>query len=101
VFTIYLCHSYGPTEIAVCSSLVDLSAAPTDELALLRAGATRPSIGRSFTGVQCYVLDKQLRLCPIGVTGGLGASIPAFPLMLILFHRRAGHWWCWRQPWLH
>ncbi|MGH9350508.1 MAG: amino acid adenylation domain-containing protein, partial [Vicinamibacterales bacterium] len=51
---------YGPTECTVDATLAPI-AAPT----------TGPTIGRPLLNVRAYVLDPQLRPCPIGVPGEL------------------------------
>jgi amino acid adenylation domain-containing protein len=53
-------NAYGPTEVTVCGSLT-----------VCKTTEVRPSIGKAISNVQIYILDKQLKLVPIGVVGEL------------------------------
>ena len=58
-----LANNYGPTENTVVTTSTFV---PQDD-----ASASPPPIGRPIDNVQVYVLDEELRLAPIGVTGEL------------------------------
>jgi amino acid adenylation domain-containing protein len=51
-------NAYGPTEVTVCATIAEF-----------RGG--RPTIGRPMGDARVYVVDKQLRPVPIGVSGEL------------------------------
>lgn len=53
---------YGPTETAVWSTIQDL----TDK--------TNISIGKPIINTQCYVLDKNYKVLPYGISGDLFIS---------------------------
>ncbi len=59
-----LSNHYGPTEAAVCATM--LTTCDGSELS-----GTELSIGKPVPGVQVYVLDRDLRLLPRGVEGEL------------------------------
>jgi amino acid adenylation domain-containing protein/FkbM family methyltransferase len=64
--SISVMNAYGPTECTITSSLCENpSSWNTPE------GGMRVSIGSALPGVQLYVLDKEMRPVPIGVTGEL------------------------------
>ncbi len=65
---VQLINTYGPTEATVVATMCDLSNLPTDW-----DGPEVP-IGRPIDNVQTYVLDKVLRVVPIGVPGDLYIS---------------------------
>ncbi|HEY6796335.1 MAG TPA: amino acid adenylation domain-containing protein, partial [Kineosporiaceae bacterium] len=54
-------NAYGPTEVAICSTMSDR----------LRPGKGSPPIGRPLAGRRTYVLDSRLRPVPPGVAGEL------------------------------
>ena len=54
-------NAYGPTETTVCATLTII-----DE-----RQRVKPTIGRAIENVEVYVLDEQLEIVPIGVTGEL------------------------------
>lgn len=53
-------NAYGPTECTVCATLGPV--APEEH---------KPTIGHPLGMVETYVLDRAMRLCPIGVAGEL------------------------------
>ena len=55
-----LLNTYGPTEATIIATSCDLS-----------AGSERAPIGAAIPGVQAYVLDRSLRLVPVGAAGEL------------------------------
>ena len=67
-------NHYGPTETTVGSLTFSVD---TEELS--RYSSTVP-IGRPIANTQCYILDRRLRLVPLGVSGELyigGAGVTA------------------------
>lgn len=62
---VQLCNEYGPTENSVCSTAYKFSKDKTDIL-----------IGNPISNVNCYVLDRNKRICPIGIPGELYLSGP-------------------------
>jgi amino acid adenylation domain-containing protein len=58
-----LFNEYGPTENSVCATVYEFS---TDR--------TKVLIGKAIDNVRCYVLDRNLNLAPIGVSGELYIS---------------------------
>jgi iturin family lipopeptide synthetase B len=58
-----LVNEYGPTENSVCSTVYEL-----------KQTHNRVLIGTPINNVRCYILDKNRRLSPIGVTGELTLS---------------------------
>ena len=57
-----LVNAYGPTETTVCASCYEV---PTEF-----EGSTLP-IGKPIANTQIYILDRQGKLCPVGVVGEL------------------------------
>ncbi|MEP4038011.1 amino acid adenylation domain-containing protein [Pseudophaeobacter sp.] len=53
-------NAYGPTECTVCATLGEVT-----------PDGRKPSIGRALGGVETYVLDSAMQICPIGVAGEL------------------------------
>ena len=53
-------NAYGPTEATVCATLT-----------IIDGDSVKPTIGRPIENVAVYVLDEQLEIVPIGVTGEL------------------------------
>ena len=53
-------NAYGPTETTVCATLT-----------IIDSDKVKPTIGRAIENVEVYVLDEQLEIVPIGVTGEL------------------------------
>ncbi|WP_281955802.1 non-ribosomal peptide synthetase [Pseudophaeobacter arcticus] len=53
-------NAYGPTECTVCATLGQVT-----------PDGRKPSIGRALGRVETYILDSDMRVCPIGVTGEL------------------------------
>jgi tyrocidine synthetase III len=60
---VILYNEYGPTENSVCSTVYQFS-----------DSNTRVLIGKPIDNVNCYILDSQLSLLPIGVPGELCVS---------------------------
>ncbi|MGH7824202.1 MAG: non-ribosomal peptide synthetase [Candidatus Binatia bacterium] len=58
------CNAYGPTESTITATLYEPAAAITS------IGDCLP-IGRPITNTQAYVLDENLKILPVGVTGEL------------------------------
>ena len=54
-------NAYGPTESSVCATMWTARAAE------LESG--KPRLGRALSNVQVYVLDRELRVVPVGVRG--------------------------------
>jgi len=66
-----LLNAYGPTEVTVCASIGEVTAADS-------AAATSISIGHPIANAQVYILDAQQQLAPLGAIGELvvgGAGI--------------------------
>ncbi|MDP4098851.1 amino acid adenylation domain-containing protein [Paenibacillus sp. P96] len=67
--SVQLHNHYGPSETHVVTTLL------LDKHSQLRE---RPSVGRPINNIECYILDKNQRIVPAGVTGELyitGASV--------------------------
>lgn len=58
-----LVNEYGPTENSVCTSVYEFQADKTGVL-----------IGKPINNIECYILNKNRDLCPIGVAGELCVS---------------------------
>ncbi|MGB7922677.1 MAG: amino acid adenylation domain-containing protein [Pyrinomonadaceae bacterium] len=58
-------NNYGPTENTVVATSIDLER---------KSYAERPPIGRPIANVETLVLDRELRLCPIGAIGEICIS---------------------------
>ncbi len=56
-------NGYGPTETTIVATLTELAGGEPDNRGV--------SIGRPISNAQAYVLDKQMRLVPVGVVGEL------------------------------
>lgn len=61
-----LVNTYGPTEATVVATMYKLPASAPEDTALPEV-----PIGRTLRHVQAYVLDKYLKLTPVGVPGEL------------------------------
>ena len=56
-------NAYGPTEAVVTATVFDMAA--------YEPGTAQPPIGRPLAGTEAYIVDRQNRICPIGVPGEL------------------------------
>jgi amino acid adenylation domain-containing protein len=66
-----LLNTYGPTETSVIATIFDATNYDASQVSV--------PIGKAINNTQCYVLDENLSVCPIGVSGelyigGLGVS---------------------------
>lgn len=61
-------NNYGPTENTVVATSDNLAISSLEKA---RDRATIPTIGRPIHNIQIYILDKYLKLVPIGVVGEL------------------------------
>jgi tyrocidine synthetase-3 len=58
-----LYNEYGPTETSVCAAVYEFSPGQADVL-----------IGKPITNINCYILNSQGKLNPLGVAGQLGLA---------------------------
>ncbi|MEM9161349.1 MAG: amino acid adenylation domain-containing protein, partial [Verrucomicrobiota bacterium] len=56
-------NGYGPTETTICATFYDINPSKSPN--------RRTPIGSPLQGNRCYVLDRNLRMMPIGTTGEL------------------------------
>lgn len=60
-----LYNEYGPTENSVCSTVYKFESCDINVL-----------IGKPISNVKCYVVDRNMNLCPVGIPGELCVSGP-------------------------